>query len=172
MSQLDLYPFQLLDVRLFEATIERFEPDELAEVEAEPEGGPEQPLPLGISLDIEKHSPKYMSVFLGLQLEYPPGQARTICLSFVLEGLFKNLLDPEDITHEVWQEFEDLSAINLLWPYAREYMNSFAERARIDLPLLPTVNQLRVVRPSSEEPDQAASQDSIVANSDIEKAEE
>jgi len=151
MTQLDLYPLQLVDVRLYEALIERFEPDESVETEEEAESESEvkTQLALGIDLNVVKRPSRHASVFLGLHIKHPSEQAPELCLVFVLEGLFESQVDLEDIGQELWQEFEDLSAINLLWPYARECMQNLTSRMRIDLPLLPTVNRLKIIRTDS-----------------------
>jgi hypothetical protein len=62
----------------------------------------------------------------------------------VIEGLFEAQCDFEAIDAVTWEEFEGTSAITLLWPYAREYLHSFARRMRADLPVLPTLHRLRI----------------------------
>ena len=138
MGELDLYPFQLLDVRLYEATIERFEPDEQAEVEGAAE------LPLSLDLSLVKHSDRRISAFFTLSTKSPEEQAHGFHIRLTLQGLFESRVDLEEIEQEVWQEFEDLSAACLLWPYARECMQSIAHRMREDLPILPTLNRLEM----------------------------
>ncbi len=151
MDQPALYPLQLVDVRLYEATIERYEPVEETEPQEEVKG-----LPVGINLKVVRHSSRRVSVFLEINVSGPKAHAPEFHLRFVLEGLFDALVDLDEIDEESWKEFEDISAITLLWPYAREYTGNFARRMRADVPVLPTLNRLSMSRLEMEE---AASSD-------------
>jgi len=138
-----LYPLQLLDVRLYTMTLERFAPEEpVAESEEEQNAG--TPF-LGINVEIVRRAEhRQLSVFLALELKGPDGKEPEFRLHFVIEGLFEAQCDFEAIDSATWEEFERTSAITLLWPYAREYLHSFARRMRADLPVLPTLHRLRI----------------------------
>ena len=118
MDQRALYPIQLLDVRLYEATIERLPVDHDSEVDEE------IALPVEIELDVVKHTPRRVSAFLRMNVVSPTQEAPELHLQFTLEGLFESQIDVEEIEQQIWDEFEDVSALSLLWPYARECMHS------------------------------------------------
>jgi len=138
-----LYPLQLLDVRLYTATLERFTPEKFP---AESNAAQDKSAPfLGVNVEIVRHTEhRRLSVFLTLELKGPDGKHPEFRLHFVLEGLFEAQCDFDAIEAAVWEEFEQTSAITLLWPYAREYAHSFARRMRADLPVLPTLHRLRI----------------------------
>ncbi len=143
-----LYPLQLLDVRLYEADIERIdaEPDQESDV-----GGPAEeqvPAPrLTVHVGIQRHDEtRRASVFLTTEIEGPDPEAPDFRLSVTIEGLFDALVDLVEIDSSVWQEFEDTSSVSLLWPYVREVVHSFTRRMRVDVPVLPTLNQLTLQR--------------------------
>lgn len=136
MGQSTPYPFQLLDVRLYEAVIERLEPDESVEAEDIAQ------IPIAVNLEVVEHSDRRLSAFLTLDTK---GLENEFRLRFTLQGVFETSVDLKDVEQELRQEFEDHSAVFLLWPYARECMHNFAHQIRKDLPLLPTLNRLAMV---------------------------
>ena len=42
---------------------------------------------------------------------------------------------------DIWQGFQESSALAWLWPYAREQLHDLAHRMRIDLPMLPILSR-------------------------------
>jgi len=146
MEQEHLYPLQLLDVRLYTANIERLT-EETAVDEGEEEQESAPPFFLGLDLSIVRHREQQQaSVFLTLHVKGPDARRPEFHLNFTLEGLFEVQCDWETLSPEVWEEFEHISAMTLLWPYAREYLHSFARRMRVELPVLPTLNRLSLKR--------------------------
>jgi len=146
-----LYPLQLLDVRLYTVTLERFAPEEPA-TESDQEQSTGAPF-LGINIEIIRHADhRQLSVFLTLELKGPDGKAPEFRLHFVIEGLFEAQCDFDAIDAATWEEFERTSAITLLWPYAREYTHSFARRMRADLPVLPTLHRLQIRKATESAP--------------------
>jgi preprotein translocase subunit SecB len=145
MEQSALYPIQLLDVRLYEATIKRFPVDEIPEVDED------IPLPVQIDLDVVKHSTERASVFLTMDVLSPTQESPEFHLRFTVEGLFESQVALDEIDRQTWDEFKDVSALSLLWPYARECMHSFAKRMHVDVPILPTLHRLAMSAMRSEE---------------------
>lgn len=138
-----LYPLQLVDVRLYTMGLERLETT-TPTTSVTPESTPE-PLGtfLGIAVKIARNPErKRVSAFLTIEIKGPDANRPEFHLNFTLEGLFEAQLDLDAIEETIWKEFENTSAVTLLWPYAREYTHSFARRMRADLPVLPTLNRL------------------------------
>ena len=150
MSESSLYPFQLMDVRLYEAVIERLETDESEAPPAAKADGGETQVPLGIELTVQKLEKQEVSVFLSLQFSQLPDREPAFRLCFTLDGLFATYADLDDIEEGVWEDFRSLSAITLLWPYARECAQSFFHRMRVDFPPLPTLNRLTLATQTEE----------------------
>lgn len=138
-----LYPMQLLDVRLYTAMLERPSTEEsVAGVETEDEQNVVNPF-LGINVEVFRPTENnQVSVFLTLEIKGPDPKHPEFRLNFTLEGLFEAQVALDTIDAAVWEEFENTSAITLLWPYAREYTQSFTRRMRVDLPVLPTLHRL------------------------------
>lgn len=142
-----MYPLQLLDVRLFEVSVKRFEPGE------EPTEDIEEnrlQLPLGIDIEILKRSVEHVSVLVTLDIKGPNPDSPEFHIHFTLEGLFEASEDLEETNPELWEEFKQTSALTLLWPYTREYTQSFVRRMRVELPVLPTLNRLAMQAITSE----------------------
>jgi preprotein translocase subunit SecB len=140
MVELNLYPFQLLDVRLYEATIKRSSPDGFDEADA---GSEEQPS-LAFTLRVKKQENRLISVFLNIEIKSLDQNRAQLVLDFTLEGVFEAQADFEEIDQSIWEEFNQQSSVSLLWPFAREYANEFFIRMRENLPLLPTFNRLSI----------------------------
>jgi preprotein translocase subunit SecB len=139
-----LYPIQLLDVRLYEATIERFPVDQAPEIDED------MALPVEIDLKVVKQSARRASAFLEMDTLSPTQESPEFHLRFTLEGLFEAQVDLDEIDPQTWDEFQDVSALSLLWPYARECMHSFARRMHVDVPILPTLHRLAMSEMRSE----------------------
>jgi len=139
MDTSTLYPLQLVDVRLYDAVLERLEAADAPETDDEADAA--APL-LRISVQAVKRSSAQASAFLTVEIRGPVASDPRFHISFTLEGLFEAQLDLDDLSEDVWQEFEKVFAVTLLWPYAREYTQSFSRRMRENLPVLPTLNRL------------------------------
>jgi len=139
-----LHPIQLLDVRLYEASIERFSVDQVPEIDQD------VTLPVKIDLDVVKHTERRVSAFLTLDTQGPTEESPEFHLRFTLEGLFESRVDLDEIDPQTWDEFADVSALSLLWPYARECMHSLARRMHVDVPILPTLHRLAMSTMRSE----------------------
>jgi preprotein translocase subunit SecB len=147
MEENVMYPLQLLDVRLLEVKVKRFEPEE--QLTEEHEENLYQ-LPLGIDVEVLKRSPEYFSVLVTLDIKGPDPDNPEFYIHFTLDGLFEASEDLEETNPELWEEFKQTSALTLLWPYAREYTQSFVRRMRVELPVLPTLNRLAMQAIASE----------------------
>ena len=143
MDTSNFYPLQLLDVRLYDAAIKRMEPKESIVEETTPTEETEGNTPsLGVNIKVLRHAKRRVSVFLTLDIKGPTSESPEFNLHYTLEGFFEARMDFEDIAEETWTEFEHASSLALLWPYAREYTQSFVRRMRVMLPILPTFNRL------------------------------
>ncbi len=143
-----LYPIQLLDVRLYQARVDRIDKSE--EVEKTEQEVNVTPC-LKVGVEVLKGEERRISTFLTMDITGPTEKHPEFHIHYVLEGLFESQVDIATLTDETWQEFERTSAITLLWPYAREYTHSFARRMRVELPVLPTLNRLAMRETASEE---------------------
>jgi preprotein translocase subunit SecB len=137
-----LYPLQLLDVRLYEADLKRIRFQDIRDEEESDDG--QLPVPkLGVKVEILRYAEsRSASVRVTLDVDGPDGEAPDFHLSFTLEGFFEAQVELNEIDETTWEEFENTSALALIWPYAREALHSFTRRMRVDLPVLPTLNRL------------------------------
>ena len=143
MDTSNFYPLQLLDVRLYDAVLKRREPKESLAEETTPTEETEGNVPsLGVDIKVIRHAKRRVSVFLTLDIKGPTSESPEFNLHYTLEGFFEARMNFEDIAEETWAEFEHVSSLALLWPYAREYTQSFVRRMRVRLPVLPTLNRL------------------------------
>ena len=137
-----LYPLQLLDVRLYEADIKRIDSDDVRD-DGEPDDV-QAPTPrLGVQVKSLRHDEsRSASVRVTLEVDGPNHESPDFRLSFTIEGCFEAQVALDEIDEATWEEFENTSAMALMWPYAREVLQSFTRRMRVDLPVLPTLNRL------------------------------
>lgn len=141
-----LYPLQLLDVRLFEAHVERLISEATTdEANADVPHGPTPFLKVD-NRTLCHEDDNQISVFLTVEIKGPDAERPEFRLHFTLEGFFEAQVDISEIDEAIWQEFEQTSSLTLLWPYAREYTHSFSRRMRVDLPVLPTLNRLTLLQ--------------------------
>lgn len=137
MHEPDPYPYQLLDVRLFEARIDRLENEEPV-LEDE-----KSKIQLAYSKSINKDAEKdLISVLLQVVIDGSDQEKSGYHIEFSLEGLFNSIPKNDEVGEAVQKEFEEVSSVSLLWPYVREYLHNFSWRMRLDIPVLPTLNSL------------------------------
>lgn len=132
------YPFQLLDVRLYEMSLERFAIEESNDNE---DGG----LPsFAFGSEMIKHSERSVSIILSFDINGPSDESPEFNLKFAVEGLFSAQTDLDEINKEIREDFESISSLNLLWPYAREQAHNIFHRMREDVPILPTLDRVTI----------------------------
>lgn len=132
------YPIQLLDVRLYEVFLERLIVDEPNDNENEA-----VPIPsFAFGSKLIKHSERMVSVLISFDIDGPSEESPEFNLKFSIEGLFSAQANFDDIDEEIRKDFESLSSINLLWPYAREQAQNIFHRMREDIPILPTLDRV------------------------------
>ncbi len=137
MNQPNLYPFQLLDVRLFEVEVKRLHGEK-------PETKNKEGIPLWIHTEINNRSDKRLAYLLTIEFLGPQEELPEYKVNLTLEGMFETEENIADIELEIKKDFEDSSALSLLWPYVRECVQSLSFRMREDLPMLPTLNRLEI----------------------------
>lgn len=143
------YPFQLIDVRLLDVHVERFniEKDANSSTEIPDE---KTTITLKIDFKVNKREPNYASGLLFLSFSGPLETKPEYKVEFTLESLFEVDQNFSEIDEKIWDEFKELSGLTMIWPYAREFTQNILNRMREDLPLLPTLNRLKTIQNSDE----------------------
>ena len=137
MHESDPYPYQLLDVRLFEARIDRLEKENPVLEDGESK------IQLAYSKSINKDAEKdLISVLLQVVIDGSDQEKTGYHIEFSLEGLFNAIQGDDEVDEVLQEEFEEISSVSLLWPYVREYLHNFSWRMRLEIPVLPTLNSL------------------------------
>jgi preprotein translocase subunit SecB len=143
MDELKLYPFQLLDVRLYEIQVERFK-------DKGPEIKSKEGIPLLLHTEIKNPSEKRAAYFLTLEFSGPLEGNPEYKIRLTVEGMFETEENIDNLNPEIKKDFEDHSGLYLIWPYARECIQNLAARMRENLPLLPTLNRLKINVPDQD----------------------
>ena len=127
-----VFPFQLVDVRLYELAAKRRteEGDPIAEV----------PYSVNILRGSEPEDADEFGLLLSFQATVPAGKGIKSDISMSLEGRFKSLVEVNTIKKEVLERFKSLDAIILLWPYLRQHLHDLTSRMRLELPPIPTLD--------------------------------
>jgi preprotein translocase subunit SecB len=124
---IDMFPFQLADVRLYEAKIERLD---LSEEEAE-----KAPLKLNIRPGDEPPDADEFDLLLNFDVTFPSAH-----IHLAIEGHFTSVVDPKTIKPEVVRRFKASDSIILLWPYLRQTFHDLTMRMRLDIGPLPIID--------------------------------
>ncbi|MBN1889612.1 MAG: hypothetical protein JW850_16570 [Thermoflexales bacterium] len=146
-----LFPFQLVDVRLYEIQAKRCDQeDELDGERAE--------LPLVVRL-ADRDEPLDADKFR-LQLRFETTLVRNnrneCTISITIEGSFRAIVDASTIKPEMTEKFRSTDAILLLWPYLRQTVHDLTNSMRLHVPPLPILDtrMLVPVHPGENEPDE------------------
>ncbi len=141
-SEIPVFPFQLVDIRLYQVTVERHSPEQ--------EG--KDPPSLSVLLLKGEEPPSSLEFDLRLHLEtrLPHGDAPECSIALSIEGHFKAVVDPASIRPETTERFKTADAILLMWPYLRETLHNLTERLRIGVPPLPVIDARALVTPTGE----------------------
>lgn len=127
-----VFPFQLVDIRLFNVNTERHTPEQQGE----------EPLSLSILLVKGEEPPtsSEFSLWLQFEAELPHGDAPECSISLSIEGRFKAVVDSTTLKPEVIERFKAADAVLLLWPYLRETLHSLTSRMRLGMSPLPVID--------------------------------
>lgn len=127
-----LFPFQLVDVRLFSVSAERYFPEQEGEEEA------------SLRILLIKGDEPISAQEFGLRLEFaadlPHSDAPECSLNLSIEGYFRAIVDPLSLKPEIIERFKTSDAVLLLWPYLRETLHNIAVRMRIEMAPLPVID--------------------------------
>lgn len=128
---LELFPFQLADVRLYELTAARS-----AQLEDDKPAVAVSLTPADEPIDAET-----FGVLLGFEACLKDeGEEAACAIDISLEGVFRSLVDLDTIKPDVIERFKTVDALVLLWPYLRELLHDLTTRMRLDWPPLPTID--------------------------------
>jgi hypothetical protein len=132
------FPFQLVDVRLYEITAERWDPEQEA---------PEEP-PLSILLHPGDEPPdaEEFGLLLTFETVFFSDGSPECTLYLAIEGRFKAMVDISTIKPEVIEQFKSDDAIVLFWPYLRQMLHDITDRMRLGIPPLPVIDPRALVQ--------------------------
>jgi len=139
------FPFQLLDVRLYEVVVERF--DSLEE-----ESG-RTPISIGLASLPAENEDEQFRVHLALDASFPVDDEPLCKIHLTVEGIFQPIVDIRTVKPEVIERFKNNDSIVLFWPYLRETLHDLTTRMRLGIPPLPVIDPRMLVKetPESEE---------------------
>ena len=140
------YPLQLLDVRLYSLRVQRHQSSRSAGADEDER----EALPLAIDTTVEWHSEHSVSVWLAIEVRGPYSDHPEYEMELELEGLFQSSVNKEELDPETLHQFEEVSSLVSLWPYAREQFHDLSFRMRVDLPVLPTLSHTSMVSLASQ----------------------
>jgi preprotein translocase subunit SecB len=131
-QKIDRFPFQLVNVRLYEVHTERCE---FAE---------EKPENAVFNFSLMKGNEPLDSTDFGILLAFdgviPSGEKNGCRLKVSVEGRFATTVNPEVLKSEAIEQFRNLDSSVLLWPYLRQYVQDLTTRLGLGLPPLPTLD--------------------------------
>jgi hypothetical protein len=130
--QLSLFPFQLIDIRLYELSMERCDPEE--------ENIRPAPVSIGLGSSEENNDSEEFGLLLTFNASFPLGDHPRCKIHLALEGLFRSVVDFDTIKPDVIERFKSNDAMILFWPYLRQILHDITERMRLDIPPLPIID--------------------------------
>jgi preprotein translocase subunit SecB len=129
-----LFPFQLVDVRLYEINVERCEPQKENESEV-------PDLKVLLHSGSEPPEAENFSLLLTFETNFLFEDNTPTCKLFMaIEGFFVSVVDVDTIKPEVVSRFKETDALILLWPYLRQMLHDLTTRLRLDVPPLPLID--------------------------------
>jgi len=143
-----LFPFQLVDIRLYEIKAEQCDPD--SEKPAE--------LPLSMLLHVGDEPPDAgeFSLLLTFETILLSDDVPECTIYLALEGHFEAVVDVNTIKPKVIQRFKSADAIILFWPYLRQTLHDLTNRMRLGIPPLPIIDPRALVgSPSGDDTEEA-----------------
>jgi preprotein translocase subunit SecB len=128
----DRFPFQLVNVRLYEVDAEHCELGKEKRENAV----------FGFSL-LKGNEPldsKEFGILLAFEGTIPAGEKNGCRLKVSVEGRFATTVDPAILKSDAIEKFRNLDSAVLLWPYLRQSVNDLTTRMGLSLPPLPTLD--------------------------------
>ncbi len=129
--ELSPFPFQMVDIRLYEIYAERCDPEDK-----------EASMPVAISLlkGKEPIDADEFGLLLKFETGFPADEKPHCKISLALEGYFKSIVDVSTIKEETINTFKNVDALVLFWPYLRQTVHDLTNRMRLDFPPLPLID--------------------------------
>jgi preprotein translocase subunit SecB len=134
-----LFPFQLLDIRLFEASIKRCKPDE--------DHTKETPISIALHQGNEPIDADEFGLLLSFNSGFPQDENPVCLIDISIEGRFRSIVDPSSFKPEVIKKFKDTDAIVLFWPYLRQFLHELTDKLRLGIPPLPVIDPRAFIAP-------------------------
>jgi len=138
---LAMFPFQLVDIRLFEVEVKRRDSNG-KEVKS-------KPITIGLAPGNKLPDGEEFSILLVFDATLPPDDEPACYIHLAIEGEFKTVVDISTIKAEVVEQFKSNDAIVLFWPYLRESLHDLANRMRLSIPPLPIIDPRALIDAAS-----------------------
>jgi len=133
MAELNYFPFQLQDSRLYEIMVERFVVEEEEEKETH--------LSLLLKVGDEPLDAEEFSLLLTFETNLFSEDSNSGCnLQLSIEGHFASIVDVSTIKPEVIKKFKEVDSLVLLWPYLRQMFSDITDRLRLSVAPLPIID--------------------------------
>lgn len=139
------FPFQLLDVRLYEVAIERCDPED--------EQTKKIPISIGLASFDQDNSGDQFRIHLAFDASFPIDDKPVCTIHISIEGMFKAIVDIGTIKPDVVKRFKDNDSIVLFWPYLRQMLHDLTYRMGLGIPPLPVIDPRALVGEAVESKD-------------------
>lgn len=139
------FPFQLLDVRLYEVVVERCDPED--------EKTEKIPISIGLASIDDDDDDDQFRIHLAFDASFPIDKEPVCRIHLSIEGMFRPIVDVTTIKPEVVEQFKNNDSIVLFWPYLRQMLHDLTSRMRLAIPPLPVVDPRALVRETTESED-------------------
>lgn len=137
VNEITVFPFQLVDIRIFELYAERCEPGE--------EEAKVSPLALELRAPEDTDTSKEFTILLIFSSGFPLDEGPVCKIQISIEGLFAPVVDSEKLKPEVIEKFITNDALVLFWPYLRQYLHELSTKMRLGVPPLPVIDPRSLV---------------------------
>lgn len=139
------FPFQLLDMRLYEVVVERCDPEDKKTEQI--------PISIGLASLDDDNEDDHFQIHLAFDASFPIDDEPVCRIHLSIEGMFKPIVDMSTIKPEVIEQFKDNDSIVLFWPYLRQMLHDLTNRMRLAIPPLPVIDPRALVRETTESED-------------------
>ena len=136
------FPFQLIDIRLYEISVRRGV--DMPQSEPETESN-DSTLSILLHAGDEPLDADEFALLLTLELKIPSPDETGCRIFLALEGLFQATADISNIKPEHVERFRSSDALIIFWPYLRQALDDIAVRTRLSIAPLPIIDPSALV---------------------------
>jgi len=136
----NLFPYQLVDIRLYEIAISRCDQEKEGAKEKD-----EYPIKIRLHESDLVGDTDAIALLLAFDATFDDEEKPVCDIHLSIEGRFNPVVDPASVEAEKLERFKSQDALVLFWPYLRQILHDVTDRMRLRIPPLPILDQRAIM---------------------------